>query len=77
MKLRVASRESRLAVIQSELVMEGLSRLHPELELELVTMKDHRRPDSGSDSGQNRGKGALRPGAGCRTARRPGRFECT
>ena len=39
MKLRVASRESRLAVIQSELVMEGLSRLHPELELELVTMK--------------------------------------
>ena len=39
MKLRVASRESRLAVIQSQPVMETLARLHPELELELVTMK--------------------------------------
>lgn len=39
MKLRVASRESRLAVIQSQQVMETLARLHPELELELVTMK--------------------------------------
>ena len=38
MKLRVASRESRLAVIQSQQVMETLARLHPELELELVTM---------------------------------------
>lgn len=39
MKLCVASRESRLAVIQSQQVMETLARLHPELELELVTMK--------------------------------------
>ena len=39
MKLRVASRESRLAVIQSQQVMETLAQLHPELELELVTMK--------------------------------------
>lgn len=41
MKIRVGSRESRLAVIQSELVMAALQRAHPEveLELELVTMK--------------------------------------
>lgn len=39
MKLRIGSRESRLAVIQSELVMEGIRKAHPEIELELVTMK--------------------------------------
>lgn len=39
MKLRVGSRESRLAVIQSRLVMEQLRTAFPELELELVTMK--------------------------------------
>ena len=39
MKLRVASRESKLAVIQSELAMEAISRLHPELQMELITMK--------------------------------------
>ena len=39
MKLRIGSRESRLAVIQSELVMEAIRAAHPEIELELVTMK--------------------------------------
>ena len=39
MKLRIGSRESRLAVIQSELVMAALQKAHPEVELELVTMK--------------------------------------
>ena len=39
MKLRVGSRESRLAVIQSELLMETVRAAHPEIELELVTMK--------------------------------------
>ena len=39
MKIRVGSRESRLAVIQSELVMEAIAGAHPEIELELVTMK--------------------------------------
>jgi len=39
MKIIVGSRESRLAIIQSELVMEAISRSHPELELALVTMK--------------------------------------
>lgn len=39
MKLRVGSRESRLAVIQARIVMESLQKAHPELELELVTMK--------------------------------------
>ena len=37
--LRIGSRESRLAVIQSELVMERIRALCPELRLELVTMK--------------------------------------
>lgn len=39
MKIRVGSRESRLAVIQSQMVMEAIGRAHPDLELELVTMK--------------------------------------
>ena len=37
--IRVGSRESALAVAQSRLVMETIRRAHPELELELVTMK--------------------------------------
>ena len=39
MKLRVGSRESRLAVIQSQMVMELIAAAEPEAELELVTMK--------------------------------------
>lgn len=38
-KIRVGSRESKLAVAQSELVMALIAQAHPELELELVTMK--------------------------------------
>lgn len=38
-KIRFGSRESRLAVIQSELVMDAVRRAHPDWELELVTMK--------------------------------------
>lgn len=39
MKLRIGSRDSRLAVVQSGLVMSALRKAHPEIELELVTMK--------------------------------------
>ena len=39
MKIKVGSRESRLAVIQSEMVMDCIRKHHPEIELELVTMK--------------------------------------
>ena len=39
MKLRIGSRESRLAVIQSQMVMELIAAAEPEVELELVTMK--------------------------------------
>ncbi len=39
MKIRVGSRDSRLAVIQAEMVMDCIRRHHPELEVELVTMK--------------------------------------
>ncbi|HWQ30324.1 MAG TPA: hydroxymethylbilane synthase [Negativicutes bacterium] len=38
-KVIVGSRESKLAVIQSYIVMEQIRQHHPELELELVTMK--------------------------------------
>lgn len=37
--LRVGSRDSSLAVIQSRLVMDALRAAHPDIELELVTMK--------------------------------------
>ena len=39
MKLRIGSRESRLAVIQSQMVMKLIAAAEPEAQLELVTMK--------------------------------------
>lgn len=39
MNIRIGSRESKLAVVQSEMVMEAIARECPEAELELVTMK--------------------------------------
>lgn len=39
MKIRIGSRESKLAVIQSRMVMDAIARTVPEAELELVTMK--------------------------------------
>ena len=39
MNIRVGSRESRLAVIQAELLMAAVRTAHPEIGLELVTMK--------------------------------------
>lgn len=39
MKLRIGSRDSRLAVIQTETVMSALQAAHPDLELELIAMK--------------------------------------
>ena len=39
MKIRIGSRESKLAVIQSRIVMDAIARTVPEAELELVTMK--------------------------------------
>jgi len=38
-KLTIGSRESRLAVIQAEIVREGLERLNPGLEIEIKTYK--------------------------------------
>jgi len=38
-KLRIGSRESKLAVIQSQLIMEMIKKSFPEVELELITMK--------------------------------------
>lgn len=37
--IRVGSRDSRLAIIQAELIMAKIKKVHPELALELVTMK--------------------------------------
>ena len=39
MKLRVGSRESRLAIIQSEIVIQAIHDCDPQLQTELVTMK--------------------------------------
>ncbi|QIB68886.1 hydroxymethylbilane synthase [Aminipila butyrica] len=38
-KIKVGSRDSKLAVAQSQLVMAQIAKAHPELELELITMK--------------------------------------
>lgn len=38
-KVIVGSRESKLAVIQARLIMEKIAAAHPEIELELMTMK--------------------------------------
>lgn len=38
MKVKIGSRASKLAIIQSELVMEEIRRLDPTVELELITM---------------------------------------
>lgn len=38
-KIIVGSRDSKLAVIQSKIIMKRIAAHHPELELELVTMK--------------------------------------
>ena len=39
MKIRFGSRESKLAVVQSRMVMEAVQTANPQAELELVTMK--------------------------------------
>lgn len=38
-KIRIGSRESKLAVIQSEMIMDLIRQAHPEIKLELITMK--------------------------------------
>lgn len=38
-QIRIGSRESRLAVIQSEMVIEEIRRCDPEMNIELITMK--------------------------------------
>ena len=39
MRIRIGSRDSQLAIKQTEIIMEGIQKNHPELELELITMK--------------------------------------
>ena len=39
MKITVGSRESKLAVIQSNIVIDALRKFHPEIDVELLTMK--------------------------------------
>lgn len=39
MKIKIGSRESRLAVVQSEMVMEAVRAAAPDVETELITMK--------------------------------------
>ena len=37
--IRIGSRKSKLAVIQAEIVKKRILQFHPELEIEIVTMK--------------------------------------
>ena len=37
--IRVGSRDSKLAVMQTQIVLDTLKQAHPELEFELVTLK--------------------------------------
>lgn len=39
MKIRVGSRDSKLAVLQSEIVIDCIKKHHPDIEVELITMK--------------------------------------
>ena len=39
MRIRIGSRDSQLAIKQTQIVMEGIQKIRPELELELITMK--------------------------------------
>ncbi|WMJ22037.1 hydroxymethylbilane synthase [Paludicola sp. MB14-C6] len=39
MKIKVGSRESKLAVIQSQIVIDAIKKKNPDIEVELVTMK--------------------------------------
>jgi hydroxymethylbilane synthase len=56
--VRIGSRESALAIAQTRIVMDAISRAHPELELELVTMKTQGdiNPHLPLEDGQNSGK---------------------
>ena len=38
-KIRIGSRDSLLAVVQAELIAGAIARAHPEIEIEIVTMK--------------------------------------
>ena len=38
-KIRIGSRDSRLAIAQAEIIRNGIQRNHPELQTEIVTMK--------------------------------------
>lgn len=62
--IRVGSRESRLAVVQSEMVMDYIKENCPEYTPELVTEND-RRQDPGSESGSDRWKRVVCKGTGC------------
>ncbi len=39
MKLRIGTRDSKLAVVQTELFVQALGRVRPEIETEIVAMK--------------------------------------
>ena len=57
-KLLVGSRESRLAVLQTQIVTDLIQKHHPDYQVELVTMK---RQDPGPHPGQDWRQGPFRP----------------
>ena len=73
--IRIGSRASRLAVIQSELVMAEIRRIQPAVKLELVTMK------TTGDKILNKtldkiGERDFSKGTGCRTSGKTGGHLC-
>lgn len=63
--IRVGSRESRLAVVQSEMVMDYIKENCPEYTPELVTMKTTGDRILDRESGSNRWKRVVCKGTGC------------
>ena len=38
-KIRIGSRDSRLAIVQAEIIRDAIYKHHPEVQIEIVTMK--------------------------------------
>ena len=57
--IRIGSRQSRLAVMQAEIVKRQIERLHPQVKVEIITMKTtgDKILDRSLESGRIRGMG--------------------
>ena len=64
-KIRIGSRDSRLAIVQAEIIRDAIYKHHPEVQIEIVTMKTtgDRILDRSLD--KVGGKGSRRPSGSC------------